>query len=261
MKQRRRWCGAWPYRRENGAVVIEFGAGQLNQDCLSSLGDQFSTVRCQPIRHFAFATMSLVRELRDGIVDAATPASVVLRKAKILAATLHEPQLGQWLSNELDGYSSFSDLPSYRKLHLPLLGNFAGPRGFISNYLIPITLLPEPLNDRPNDVPMAQPLREIEASAAAANDTVRSPLPAEAVLLVRERIRLTGNFVLVELYHPLTKATFEGLIDSVRNRLLDFLLGLQEINSEVLDSETRSPISQRTESPRRLTFPLAVVPM
>jgi hypothetical protein len=183
--------------------------------------------------------MSLIRELRDSIVDPSVPASAVLRKAKILAATLGQSDFQNWLNHELNGYSDVGDLPSYRKLYAALLGTFAGPSGSsVTGYLVPVSMLPEMMKRNANELPMAQPLREIETLATSAGDGLRHPLPAEAVILARDTVRLSGPYVLVELYQPINRATLEGIVDAVRTRFLDFLLGLQNISAGILESET-----------------------
>ena len=111
--------------------------------------------------------MSLVRQLRDEIVNPDISASVVLRKAKILAATLNDGDLKQWLNFELNGYPDEADLPSYRKLQAPLLGAFQGPRGSVSNYSIPLSMLPDSLKSIADSLHMGHALKELEAMASS----------------------------------------------------------------------------------------------
>lgn len=181
--------------------------------------------------------MSLFRILRDEIVDPNVTASSVLRKAKILAASLEHAELTQWLADELGGYKVEESLPSYRRLKTALLGLFSGPHGAtVADYPIPITYLPDYLQLSANDLPMAHPLREVEVMIAGGKE-LRHTLPTEAVLLSRDRIRLTGGFQLVEMHQPLSPALLEGIVDAVRNRFLEFLLGLQKLNPGLLKSD------------------------
>lgn len=182
--------------------------------------------------------MTLVRQIRDEIVSAEIPASVVLRRAKILAASLHNAALQEWLTLELNGYPNGSSLPEYRRLVTAVLGNFSGPFGSsITGYLIPTTMLPDVLRRGADQLPIAQPLREIEALCNSRCNTLRHTWPTESVMFSRDQVRLTGGYELVELYQPISLPSLEGIIDSVRTRFLDFLLGLQELNEQVLDSE------------------------
>lgn len=166
------------------------------------------------------------------------PASVVLRKAKILAASLRHSELDDWISSELNGYTDVSTMPAYRQTFPPLLGTFSGPFGsMVSDYAIPVSLLPDFMRDTLNELPMAHALRELEAMAASETSVLRHNLPTEACILARDVVKLSGGYTLIEMHQPITRAVIEGIIDAVRTRFLDFLLGLQDINSEVLTSE------------------------
>ena len=182
--------------------------------------------------------MSLVRQLRDEIVDPDRLVSRVLRKAKILAATLRDAELEKWLNLELTGYRKGDTLPPFRRIQSPLLGSFHGHRGSISSFGIPTSLLPDWMQKNVEDLPMAQPLRELETMTASSSDTWRHTWPTEAVMVASKTVQMSGGLALAELYQPVTKAMLEGIIDGARTRFLDFLLGLQKINAEVMDSES-----------------------
>jgi hypothetical protein len=179
-----------------------------------------------------------IREIRDACTDPSVKVRDLLRKAKVLASTLKNEPLKHWLTRELNGYPPGDELPSYRKIGSPPLGTFCGPQGHeIRNYVLPVSVMPEVLQRMAQAVVFANSIGEIEAMAEAAGyKGLRHTWPAEAVMLLRETPMLSG-YALVEVNQPLTKPCFEGILDAVRNRLLDFVLGLQELDPEVLDSE------------------------
>ncbi len=118
------------------------------------------------------------------------------------------------------------------------MGTFAGPMGAkVTNYSLPVSYMPDFLQARGKAIPFANTVGEIEAMAetAGTNGLAQHWLP-EAVELLRGAYTMDG-YVLVDVYQPLTKPAFEGILEAVRNRLLDFALGLQELNPEVVDSE------------------------
>jgi hypothetical protein len=182
--------------------------------------------------------MKPIREIRDACTDPSVKVRDLLRKAKVIATTLRNEPLKQWLTRELNGYGPKEELPSYRKINSPPLGTFSGPLGSrISNYLLPVSMMPDFLQPSANAVVLGQPIGEIEAMAESAGGKgLRHPWSAEAVFLLQQKISIPG-YALVEVYQPLTKPNFEGILDAVRTRLLDFVLGLQELNPDVLDSE------------------------
>ena len=184
---------------------------------------------------------SLVAQLQREAVDSSVPISDILRKAKILASLLNNEELRRWIDAELKGYNNTDDLPDYRKLDSVNLGTFAGSFGKMAkNVPIPVTYLPDGIREFAKDpIEIMQGIREVEASAAQAaeNDHFRVPWPPEAVILARKHVPTSDGSVLVDAWKPFSKSQFDGILDQARNRFLDFLLELQQIDPEVLESE------------------------
>ncbi|MGH2372141.1 MAG: hypothetical protein ACRDIC_01495 [bacterium] len=182
--------------------------------------------------------MRLLTQLRDLITDPSARITDILRRAKVLAVTLKQEEFKAWVTHELNGYPSEADLPPYRRFNSPPQGTFSGPFGSqVSNYQLPIYPMPDVLQQMASELRLPHPIAQIETLAKAGEDTLRFPWPTEAAILLRDKIQLTGGFVLVEVYQPITKAQLEGILDAVRNRLLDFLLAIQELRPEVVESD------------------------
>ncbi len=80
-----------------------------------------------------------------------------------------------------------------------------------------------------------------------AEKTLQRKWPAEAVLLAREHIPVSGGHVLVDAWQPITKQAVVGILDAVRNRLLDFLLDLQSAYPQIAESnESFSQVQNKT---------------
>ena len=185
-------------------------------------------------------TVSLATQLQNDVVDSSVPISNTLRKAKVLASLLRNAEFMRWVDAELGGYDPSSSLPDYRTFAPLNLGTFSGPFGrIVRNAQIPVSLLPDPVREFAAKMEVAHSVREIEASAARATreDAYRFPWPPEAVILSRSHVTMDGGCELVEAWKPFTKGQMEGILDQVRNRLLDFLLELQQIDPEVMESE------------------------
>ena len=56
-------------------------------------------------------------------------------------------------------------------------------------------------------------------------------------MLAREHIPTSDGSVLVDAWRPFSQSQFLGILNQIRNHLLDFLLELQQINPDVLESE------------------------
>jgi hypothetical protein len=180
--------------------------------------------------------MRLLKELRDLVTDPSARIADILRKAKVLAVTLKQEEFKTWVTYELNGYPPEADLPPYRRLHSPPLGTFSGVASQVSNFLLPVSLMPDFLQGRARELRMAHPIAEIEALVKGDRETLRHPWSVETVMLLRDKIEMPG-FVLAEAYQPITKAQLEGVLDAVRNRLLDFLLAIQELQPEAVESD------------------------
>ena len=119
-------------------------------------------------------------------------------------------------------------------------GTFAGPFGKMAkNVPIPAALLPTNLQELAGHLEISQGVKEIETLAVQATQEggVRIAWPAEAVILARDHVPMDDGSMLVEAWKPLVSGQLEGILDQVRNRLLDFLLELQQISPEVVNSE------------------------
>ncbi len=181
---------------------------------------------------------SLVAQLQREVLDSSVPISDILRKAKVLATLLKSEEFKRWVDAELKGYASADDLPDYRKFRPVNLGTFAGFNKVFRNVPVPVALLPDDIREFATRMEIRYGVGEIEASAIQAeNDTLRLQWPAEAVMLAREHVPMSDGSVLVEAWQPFSQSEFVGILNQIRNHLLDFLLELQQINPDVLESE------------------------
>lgn len=181
--------------------------------------------------------MNAFNQLRSAVVDSTNSLADVLRKAKLLAYSLGDQRFKEWVNHELNGYPGGTTVPEYRRLSIPSLGTFVGPIGaIVKNQILPTYNLPDSLKDFVEYIVMGNGIREIEEMAQSKKD-LRRAWPAEAVILAREHIQMSGGYTLTEAYQPVTRPVLEGILDAVRNRLLDFLLELQQAHPEVSMSE------------------------
>ncbi len=181
--------------------------------------------------------MNMLQDVRDAAVDSGTSLSDVLRKAKVLASLLRNDAFKEWVDRELNGYPEGTPLPDYRSLHFPLLGTFSGPGGSrVDGQGIPTINLPESLQHLAGPAEFRQGVREVETMAHQGPETLRMGWPPEAVMALRDEVAMSGGFVLIDVYQPISSASLHSLLDAVRNRLLDFVLELEEIAPGEADS-------------------------
>jgi len=175
--------------------------------------------------------MKLLNEIRDEITNSNSDLSSTLRKAKILAASLKNKQFRLWLNNELSGYKEGSELPDYRIIFTQSFGFFTGPFGSsMNNVALPTANLPDFLKDVAEKIEFTNGIKQIESLVEGTEGkSLKQVWAAEAVILAREHIQMSGRLVLTDAWKHLNVSDLENVLDQVRNRLLDFLLELQEI--------------------------------
>lgn len=176
-----------------------------------------------------------IKELRDNIIDPNFSLSVVLRKAKVLASLLQNEEFKKWVNSELNGYRDDSEVPQYRRIRAQSFGTLSLPFGrIVKNAVIPTFNLPEEVKNWAENIVFFQGVKELEALTLAGNNPTRR-WPAEAIMLVQDNFG--HDRVLIDAYQPISKSQIESILDTIRNKLLDFVLELQERNPQITESE------------------------
>ena len=185
--------------------------------------------------------MSLLDEIRSDLVNESAGLSNILRKAKILASAIGLPEFHEWVDFELTGYPDRDKVPSYRRFRPTNLGTFSGPfQSGAKNVVLPIYGLPNEIKEFAENLIFFDGVGALEAQAS---DGGQRKWPQEMVMLARDAVQMSGGMVLIDAHQPIPAYIISGILDQVKNRLLDFVLGLQESNvtSEDLDNRTVEP--------------------
>ena len=188
--------------------------------------------------------MSLLDEIRSDLVNESANLSNTLRKAKILASAIGLPEFKEWVDSELGGYSDREKVPSYRRLRPTNIGTFFGPGpSSLQNVVLPTYNLSGNIKDLAENQVFDEGVGQLEAMAAQASESYQWTWPQEMVMLARDAIQMGRGMVLVDAYQPISPQSISGILDQVKTKLLDFVLGLQESNitSEDLDNRTVEP--------------------
>lgn len=184
---------------------------------------------------------NLIRSLRDEAVDESTPLARLLRRAKVLSSLLKNPRFKEWVRNETNGYDGDSTLPEYRMAVSPAHGTFVSSSARVSNVILPQYNLPEAVKPMALELNFPESVGELEALVealeASAEENYRAFWPAEAVILARDSIQMGDGGRLVEAYQLVTPAMLARVLDAIRNRLLDFVLELEELDPKIAESE------------------------
>lgn len=194
--------------------------------------------------------MSLLRQIQDACINPQTDLTTLLRMMRVLAARLQSEDLVRWVSSELGGWASLDSVPEYRKFEAHNLGNFTN--GYYHHQSRELPYLPDPEGhfSALEEVIVTQGVAEVQAllNMALSNDTrsVQRPWPAAAVLLwnvtaSKKRV-LSATYQMSSAWSVITAARLNQILDSIRNRALEFVLEIEALNpdaGEALPGETR----------------------
>ena len=181
--------------------------------------------------------MSLLDDIRDDLVNESATLSNTLRKATILASAIGLPEFREWVDYELGGYPNAEVLPDYRRFRPTNLGNFVGPfQTGLMNMPLPTYNLPPEIKEFAENCLVFDSVGGLEALVS---EPIQINWPQEMVMLARDSISVTGGMVLQTAYQPIPAHIFSGILDQVKNKLLDFILSLQESNITAEDLDKR----------------------
>jgi hypothetical protein len=203
-------------------------------------------VQCGP----TLFPVTLVREIQGGATDASTPLSELLRKAKILAVRLGNLRLEEWVDKELNGYPTSDPLPPYRRVGPNrVLGHFAGPFGSgLRNGEIPSALIESEDEENLFNHRFLEGVAHYESILAdrAEDADLLVHWPGNALLKYANRIY--DGLTLMSAMQQLSPASIAGLLDGVRNRLLELALEVERENPDAGEA----PIGSQPVAPAQV---------
>jgi AbiTii len=194
--------------------------------------------------------VSLLSDIQEGAADDRVSVASLLRKVKVLSSRLGVQDVGNWADKELaGGYESGNDLPPYRgpfnadvRGDVLALGPFGG--GY-QNYPVPPLMFSEDIRSGALfKLFFFQGMAELEDLASRAQD-LQEPWPSDALAMI-DRLQEGGVATWdrpmrwVEIHKVITRSTIVGVIDAVRNRLLEFTLQLETVEPAAARNERAS---------------------
>ena len=186
---------------------------------------------------------SLLKEIRDAAVDANVPIANVLRKCAILGAQLKNNDLRDWALQELNGYKTDSDVPEYRTVMAPLTGDFAGPfQSGCTNVPIPAMLLPKKLQDRARTARFPAGVASLESLLESeGGEYVTVSWSGDWIAWIQSEGKGKFDMTLLAARQVVGLSAIVDMIETVRNRVLEFCLRLEEEMPELMADDNPSP--------------------
>lgn len=184
--------------------------------------------------------MSLLRQIQDAAIDSSVDLPTLLRKCKVLAARLGSDDFKCWLEQELSGYANKDELPEYRVLNVNSKGDFSGAFGSgLKNADIPLLCVPEELRDSLGHCYLAQPVAALESLVSDnTNGTLQEPWNPNIVAHLGQQIYERMNCM--QAWKVIPKGAVVAAIDSVRTKVLNFVLEIEAQNPSAGEAELNS---------------------
>ena len=174
--------------------------------------------------------MDLLTEIRTDLINESASLSNTLRKARILAEQLEFPELRDWVKSEIEGYQN-DDVPEYRLLHLPVYGTFTVPLQRRTETVDISSNLPQQLRDKVQELAVVYKIAVLEEMLVSDDKESHRTFPVELTNILRQAVQMSDGAMMIEAYQRLPHVFLAGILDSVKSRLLDFVLDLQGMNA------------------------------
>lgn len=189
--------------------------------------------------------MGLLADIQREAADANSSVSALLRRCQILAFRLDNEAFKRWVEYELNGFPEGAELPPYRAPTQGVLkATVMNPARWMRGMLVPRSLLPDYALEIGTfsfrDGVSAMEATVVEARRAEVA-TLRTLMPPE-LFAELEIIEMSTT---IEMWVELPLTAYTSVLDSVRNRALQFALEIEAENPEAGDvASDRKPVAE-----------------
>lgn len=181
--------------------------------------------------------MRLVTEIIELLSSDKPNLQNALFKAQVLAHKLGEAELRQWVDWELKGYHPQAELPTYRVLHVTVVGNVSNGGYRYTDQPLPLYHLSDELRDRLQVIRLFQSIAAIEQWARDDSD-LSVVIPPELYPALSQG--LSNGFAVERAWRKNSIGAMLQLVVEVRSRLLEFALRVgDKIPLEVAPEEMK----------------------
>jgi hypothetical protein len=183
--------------------------------------------------------MTLLRDIQKDAIDSNVDITMLLRKCKVLAARLKHEAFSKWVESELNGYKPEEKLPDYRMFDVQSYGNFSGPFGSgLNNAPIPPSCLPEKFRYIVNKVYLVEGISTyISLGNSEKGKRLSADWPADIVAVYGGKIY--ENMNCIGAWQVIGSGQIQGLIDTVRNRVLSFVLEVESQDPDAGEASSK----------------------
>lgn len=186
--------------------------------------------------------MDLLTQIRDELVSGDILLSVALRKARVLAESLNDEDFTKWVKFEINGYPPESaEIPEYRVLNVPSIGHLIGNFGKeLKNVNLPSINLPKAVQEFMEKTILFEGVAGLEGLISLESNLIVIKWPANIVVLCQDKFYVGMN--LIDANKQIGRSMIVQIIESIRSRLLEFVLSLRKKYPEYKTEEALQQI-------------------
>lgn len=171
-------------------------------------------------------TDTLLRSLREVLLDESRPLAGLLRKCLLLGAETGSNSLREWARNELNGYGDADQVPEYRTVHgVPISVDSISGNTWTKGQVIDRHQLPPTAWEYvPEGFPFRQPVEELERLAEQKRLSFTSPGLAYAQTIWNGELSAFQS--IVNMSYVMSGSAIAGIVGQVRTKLVDLVADL-----------------------------------
>jgi hypothetical protein len=169
----------------------------------------------------------ILSEIQSDLLNPKVDLPTILRKAKVLAHQLGSQDLASWVDKELDGYKEQSELPDYRIRPTAPSGTWTNGYYTYRNMPVRVSQIEnEKLREHLTSFYVSEGIKTVEQYANRKDDGYFM-FDADTTAFVNRDVTHQG-YRYLDLHCSQSSHDFAQILDTVRTRLLNFLLKLSE---------------------------------
>jgi hypothetical protein len=171
-------------------------------------------------------TDTLLRALRERMLDESEPLAGLLRKCLLLGAETGSVSLRHWARKELNGYGDEDEVPEYRRLSgVPIsMDSISGNTWATGQTISRLQLPHEAWEYVPDTMSFKQPVEELEQMARQKSLSFSSPALSMAQTIWNRQL---GPFQSITgLAYTMTGSVVAGVVGQIRTQLVDIIADL-----------------------------------
>jgi len=171
-------------------------------------------------------TDTLLRSLRDHMLDEEEPLAGLLRKCLLLGAETGSNSLREWARKELNGYGDNEEVPEHRRVTgLAIkMNSISGNTSVTGQTIDRLQMPPKCWEYVSESIEFKQPVEELERLAGQKSLSFTTPGLAYAQTIWNQE--LGPHQTILQLSFVLAGSTVAGIVGQIRTRLVDLVADL-----------------------------------